>query len=397
MGLGRAFLLVEVSLQAAASVRRLGASPAASVRPGLPHDGTYRILCLGESTTAPFYGVVSYVESLGQLLEQRDFGVRFELINAGYVDQHTSFLVQKLPELLAEHDPDMVILMMGINDPLYFDGPESHALPIHWQLRLLRSRAYRLLRIAAQRLSARTGARARGPIDVEHLHRFEARSRKLLQTWRSDGPTPEVERELRSLIPMAREAAPTAGADGKIVDVPGPYLPIYQKAHDWLSRIYLDNGREDAAIALLDNAVERHPEAEYFHRKLAGVYAELGERALADEYFQRSNGLAQRYVLSVTRANYHTAAGMLRDRGIQIVAMQYPLRSLGTLRYLMDDAHDVVFVDNETVFREAVSRDGYDAVFVDRYAGDFGHGTRRGNELIARNLLDTVFKPLFGG
>jgi hypothetical protein len=63
----------------------------------------------------------------------------------------------------------------------------------------------------------------------------------------------------------------------------------------------------------------------------------------------------------------------------------------------MDDAHDVVFIDNETVFREAVSRDGYDAVFVDRFAGDFGHGTRRGNELIARNLLETVFEPLFGG
>ncbi len=269
-----------------------------------------------------------------QLLKQRDFGVRFELINAGYVDQHTAYLVQKLPELLAQHDPDMVILMMGINDPLYCDGPESHALPIRWQLRLLRSRAYRLLRIAAQRLSARTGARARGPIDVEHLHRFEARSRKLLQIWRSDGPTPEV---------------------------------------------------------------ERHPEAEYFHRKLAGVYAELGERALAAEYFQRSNGLAQRYVLSVTRANYHTAAGMLRDRGIRIVAMQYPLRGLGTLRYLLDDGHDVGFIDNETAFRATGSRAGYDPVFVDRFAGDFGHGTRRGNEFIAQDLLDTVFEPLFGG
>ncbi len=39
LGLGLAFLLLEVSLQAAASVRRLGASTAASVRPRLPHDG----------------------------------------------------------------------------------------------------------------------------------------------------------------------------------------------------------------------------------------------------------------------------------------------------------------------------------------------------------------------
>jgi hypothetical protein len=27
----------------------------------------------------------------------------------------------------------------------------------------------------------------------------------------------------------------------------------------------------------------------------------------------------------------------------------------------------------------------------------FGHGTRRGNELIVRNLIETVFEPLFGG
>ncbi len=131
---------------------------------------------------------------------------------------------------------------------------------------------------------------------------------------------------------MAREVAPTPDAGGMIADVPGPYLAIYQKAYDWLAGIYRSSGREDAAIALLGEAIERHPEVEYFHRKLAGTYEELGRRELAHKHFQRSRALAQRYVLSVTSSNYLTAMRILRGRGVQPVAMQYPPRSLETLR-----------------------------------------------------------------
>jgi hypothetical protein len=103
-----------------------------------------------------------------------------------------------------------------------------------------------------------------------------------------------------------------------------------------------------------------------------------------------------RRVLSVTKANYRTATEILQDRGIQVVAMQYPMRSVETLSYLLTGAEDVLFVDNQATFRDAVARYGYDALFRDRFAGDFGHCTRRGNRLIAENLVATVFEPLFG-
>lgn len=54
-----------------------------------------------------------------------------------------------------------------------------------------------------------------------------------------------------------------------------------------------------------------------------------------------------------------------------------------------------MFVDEES-FRRAVARFGYEGVFRDRFAGDFGHWNRVGNRIIISNLIETVFDPLFG-
>jgi hypothetical protein len=47
-------------------------------------------------------------------------------------------------------------------------------------------------------------------------------------------------------------------------------------------------------------------------------------------------------------------------------------------------------VDNERIFRDAVSREGYDTLFRDRFGGDFGHCTEKGNLLIAQNLARSL-------
>jgi lysophospholipase L1-like esterase len=395
LGLVLAFILVEASLQVAAFVHRMQRPPSSPEGESRAASDTYRVLCLGESTTAAFFGVVAYDRILERLLNQRGFGTRFRVINAGYSAKHTSFLVEQLPELLEEHDPHMVILMMGINDHLYFDEPDRLALPIGLQRQLFRSRTYRLLRILKQRLSSDSEVRATVPLDDDHLKIFQDMGREVLETRAEDGPTPEVEEGMRSLIWTAREVAHT-GQGGTIFDVPEPYLPFYQKAHEWLAGIYLSSGREEAAVDVFRDAIQRHPESEYFHRKLGGIYDELGKTELAQEYLRRSEELAMRRVLSVTKANYRTATEILQDRGIQVVAMQYPMRSVETLSYLLTGAEDVLFVDNQATFRDAVARYGYDALFRDRFAGDFGHCTRRGNRLIAENLVATVFEPLFG-
>jgi len=73
--------------------------------------GIYRIMCLGESTTAGRYP--SFLENI---LNQRNIGVRFSVINKGSPAINTGAILSELNDNLDKYKPDMVIVMMGIND-----------------------------------------------------------------------------------------------------------------------------------------------------------------------------------------------------------------------------------------------------------------------------------------
>ena len=81
----------------------------------LKQKGTYRILCLGESTTA-FRRKDSYPNQLEKILNQRNTGIRFSVINKGMAGIDTVFIVSQLEDNLDKYNPQMVTTMMGIND-----------------------------------------------------------------------------------------------------------------------------------------------------------------------------------------------------------------------------------------------------------------------------------------
>ncbi|MCB4792522.1 MAG: tetratricopeptide repeat protein [Elusimicrobia bacterium] len=71
----------------------------------------YRILCLGESTTQG-----EYPKYLEEVLNNRDIGIRFSVIDKGRQATTTTFILAKLEEDLDKYKPDMVITMIGVND-----------------------------------------------------------------------------------------------------------------------------------------------------------------------------------------------------------------------------------------------------------------------------------------
>ena len=75
------------------------------------NKGTYRILCVGESTTQG-----QYPRFLEEILNQRNIGIRFSAIDKGLVGTNTSTILNNIESYLAAYKPDMVIVMMGIND-----------------------------------------------------------------------------------------------------------------------------------------------------------------------------------------------------------------------------------------------------------------------------------------
>jgi len=77
------------------------------------------------------------------------------------------------------------------------------------------------------------------------------------------------------------------------------------------------------------------------------------------------------------------------------VCVQYPLRSVNPLKKIFKGfTQGVIFVDNEKIFKDAVAQEGYEAYFSDKFAGDFGHCTKKGNRLLAQNIANAIVKGI---
>jgi hypothetical protein len=88
--------------------------------------------------------------------------------------------------------------------------------------------------------------------------------------------------------------------------------------------------------------------------------------------------------------NYKKANDLIHESGAYHLVMQYPLRSIEELRESLAGRDKTIFVENEENFKKLVLAKGYDYLFIDRFASDFGHCTKQGNELIAENVKNHV-------
>ncbi|HTY45930.1 MAG TPA: tetratricopeptide repeat protein [Patescibacteria group bacterium] len=111
----------------------------------LKHKGSYRIVCLGESTT-----VGQYPSLLEEILNRRNIGMRFSVIDKGVVGTTTDAIMSRLLPNLAAYTPDMVIAMMGVNDRqlMCYKGISA----VYTRL-FLRSRVFRLMFFVYERVS----------------------------------------------------------------------------------------------------------------------------------------------------------------------------------------------------------------------------------------------------
>lgn len=80
----------------------------------LARPGSYRIMCLGESTTAG--GENAWPARLERLLNERYPGMTFSVVNKAVAGADMAALMNSLEKNLDEVRPDMVMTMMGIND-----------------------------------------------------------------------------------------------------------------------------------------------------------------------------------------------------------------------------------------------------------------------------------------
>ncbi|MBF0485951.1 MAG: hypothetical protein HQL16_05510 [Candidatus Omnitrophica bacterium] len=107
----------------------------------------------------------------------------------------------------------------------------------------------------------------------------------------------------------------------------------------------------------------------------------------------RQNKRANNY-FPATAENYNEIVKAVHARGAVMVAMQYPLRPISTLKALFPSKEKIIFVENRTNFLAALQKGDFSRYFWDNFAGDFGHCSPLGNRMIAENLANVLWEKV---
>ena len=147
-----------------------------------------------------------------------------------------------------------------------------------------------------------------------------------------------------------------------------------------------EQGDAKKARLLAERALRAAPSS----RRAAGLYFMMTEKHAAKE--AASVPPDNRYA-ALTIENYREMQEILAKRKIPLVIMQYPARSLAPLKNIFTDTRGLYFADNENL-KILAAKEGYAKYFYDMYAGDFGHCTAAGNEIVAANAAKAIFEQV---
>ncbi len=162
-----------------------------------------------------------------------------------------------------------------------------------------------------------------------------------------------------------------------------------------LAHISFRFGAFEDARTLYERALELRPDLPIRHEEtiigwLARAAAAAGRHAEARELLDRLDRMSVGGFKEYTRFNYSRIVDLLRERGVTVIAMQYPTLSIEALRKILGEREDVIYVENRDNFEEALRHAPYREIFYDSFAGSFGHCTEAGEELIAANVARTI-------
>lgn len=479
--------------------------------------GEYRILCLGESTTA-LGGDNAYPSQLEEILNRRQNKIVFKVINKGLPATTSDQIVARVPEYLREYKPRMIVSMIGINDPPRQDQPGLREVLSKY------SKAFKLFDMIAAHLFAGSRENPAAILDRE-IAKLESRtspdriSQINMQVLKANlyrgANRPEEEKaaiekvlsidknnpdgwyllgiyyERHAEYPRSLEALRKAVALGPValkVSATEKMAQVCKFLKDYAraEKIYLDilaqNPRHPLAGAALGDIYmeqKKYPEAikvylqqlnadsslTEVYGKLAHCYRLSGRPDLAESVFekgvqfaghspeffyewgymlfeQKKYAAAQKaYELAVkkndqdnrgvnlrilerlrdcyaaqrihpdlvgeinqtlkkeegafnprTKDNYLALLKLARGQNIPVVAVQYPRRPVLPLKLMLSQEDGTTFVDNQKVFEDALKEYTYDEIFSDRFAGDFGHCTAKGNTLLAQNVAAAILE-----
>ncbi len=154
-------------------------------------------------------------------------------------------------------------------------------------------------------------------------------------------------------------------------------------------------GQHDEAERALLRGIATDPADSALLFALAGIYQRQGRDALAGRLLELGGAMKDSFYWDVTSQNYLRMDQILDRRGLRLVAVQYPRRSAALLARILEGSEDILIVDNEAVFEQALGTRRYSDLFVDACYGDFGHASPAGNRLLAESVGRAILEEWY--
>jgi len=350
--------------------------------------GTYRIFCVGGSTTygRPYDDTTSFAGWLRELLPVADTRIRWEVINAGGVS-YASYRVARLMTELTRYQPDLFIVYSGHNEFLEersYGALRSTPTVVKSIAALLaRTRTWTAISLLLERMGVVSSA------DQERQDVLPGEVDTLLRRFgpdiyeRDDTLRDQILLHYRSSLERMVDIAKSADADIIFV-VPASNLkdsspfksqhtdglspPDTLRVEDMLKRALaqMQAARWSEATAILNTAIEIDPRfAELHYRRGKALFA-LGRYEEAKAAFTRA-----------------------RDEDI------CPLRALSSMRAKLAEvsrATSSPTIDFITLLEQRQLAENGHTILGEEYFLDHVHPTIKGNQLLALKLVDMLME-----
>lgn len=396
------------------------------------------ILCLGESTTDG-----QWPKFLKKSLAEHNITKEVTVIDKGVRATNTACIVNNIELEIKEIKPDIIVAMMGINDG------NSDVI----SLKKRQFKLQKLFFLIKQHLKNRKGIinknNDKGLADFDFANRlfdiqqydesinvFESLLNQsndnnikiiklltrayVIKAKNAGFETEEAKKYLKRAEQLVLEAIKTDRyydinailfilAQNKNRLMIETLFPVEDKAlfkkiyeqDPWAfishTHLFVELGMNDFVKSIAEQLYsaeikENTPYADRILGSNATLLIESKNYHTAEKYLNMARNYLIKNIPEMTVENYRTLAKICREKKIKFIAMQYPVRPVEQLQIVLEDYPEVYFVNNEKNFKEVLKTRKISEIFKDLFAGDFGHCTDLGNQMIADNLADTVKK-----
>jgi len=349
-------------------------------------DDTYRILTLGESTTTCELAFHCWPSQLEDMLKNGSTSLEFEVFNEGVQGATIQQIVDKTEEYISKYEPHMIVAMLGVNEYIA-ECSDDYRLPMNEK-----SRVVELSKLI-------------------YIHMNNRKTEMVIETYQS---LPEISPELIQVINKSDrdnmvlfyeswgehiDYIHNLSLEGRCHEVElliDSFLEIEANENGVISQLlecYNRTGEFKDPEEFFTYAIDRFPQFDQVYDMLAMHYESKGEMRKAEIVSRKASHMRINCRSSVAE-QYQRLFEMATDNDINLVVMQYPTLDVDEMKSYFPDKNQMTFVSNQENFRQALMDNDFYDLFLDHFAGSWGHATEFGNRLIAENVAKVVIETV---